>query len=69
MEYHNSSTCAFNWRGVDGQCAALLETLMRETHKSEAEVPRIAFQTGPQQLWREHVLGRYLRKEMSRNES
>ena len=41
--------------------ATYLETLMRQTHKSEAEVLTLAFQTGLRQLWREHILGRYLR--------
>ncbi len=43
-----------------------LETLIRETHKPETEVLRMAFQTGLRQLWREHILGRYLRHEISR---
>jgi hypothetical protein len=38
-----------------------LETLVRQTHKSEAEMLTLAFQTGLRQLWREHNLGRYLR--------
>ncbi len=46
-----------------------IETIMRETHKSEAEVMTMAFQTGLKQLWREHILGRYLRKEITRNEA
>ena len=46
-----------------------LETLMRETHKPEAEVMTMAFQAGLRQLWREHILGRYLRAEITRNEA
>ena len=46
-----------------------LETLMRETHTPEAEVMTLAFQTGLKQLWREHILGRYLRTEITRNEA
>jgi hypothetical protein len=46
-----------------------LETLVRETHKPEAEVITLAFQTGLRQLWREHILGRYLRSEITRNEA
>jgi hypothetical protein len=46
-----------------------LETLARETQKPEAEVITMAFQTGLRQLWREHVLGRYLRHEISRDEA
>ena len=32
------------------------ETLVRETHKSEAEMMTLAFQTGLRQLWRERYL-------------
>ena len=46
-----------------------LETLMRETKKPEAEVLTLAFQIGLRQLWREYVLGRYLRHEISRDEA
>jgi len=46
-----------------------LETLVRETKKNEAEVMTLAFQTGLRQLWREHILGRYLRAEITRNEA
>jgi hypothetical protein len=49
--------------------ATYLETLMRQTHKSEAEVLTLAFQTGLRQLWREHILGRYLRREIPREEA
>jgi hypothetical protein len=49
--------------------ATYLETLMRQTHKSEAEVLTLAFQTGLRQLWREHILGRYLRREIWREEA
>ena len=45
-----------------------LETLARETHKSESEVMTLAFETGLRQLWRERVLGRYLRNEITRDE-
>jgi hypothetical protein len=48
---------------------AYLETLARETKKSEAEVLTMAFETGLRQLWREHILGRYLRQEISRDEA
>lgn len=43
-----------------------IEKLSRETHKSEAELMTLAFQTGLRQLWREHVLGQYLRSEINR---
>ena len=46
-----------------------LETLMRETRKPEAEVMTLAFQTGLRQLWREHILGRYLRGEIARDKA
>ena len=46
-----------------------LETLARVTQKTEAEVLTMAFQTGLKQLWREYVLGRYLRKEITRDEA
>jgi len=46
-----------------------LETLVRETHKPEAELMTLAFQTGLKQLWREHILGRYLRSEITRNKA
>jgi len=45
------------------------ETLMRETHKPEAELMTLAFQTGLRQLWRERTLGRYLRGEITRDEA
>jgi hypothetical protein len=48
---------------------AYLETLARETQKPEAEVITMAFQTGLRQLWREHILGRYLRHEVSRDKA
>ena len=46
-----------------------LETLMQETHKSEAELMTQAFQTGLRQMWRECILGRYLRGEISREKA
>jgi hypothetical protein len=45
-----------------------LATLARETHKTEAEVMTLAFETGLRQLWRERLLGRYLRGEITRDE-
>jgi hypothetical protein len=45
-----------------------LETLVRESHKPEAEVIAMAVQTGLRQMWRERTLGRYLRGEISRDE-
>jgi hypothetical protein len=49
--------------------ANYLDTLVRETHKPEAEVMTLAFQAGLRQLWREHTLGRYLRGEITRAEA
>ena len=46
-----------------------LESLVRDTHKTEAEVVAMAFETGLRQLWREQVLGRYLRGEIPRNDA
>ena len=46
-----------------------IQQLTRETHKSEPEVLSMAFRVGLRQLWREHVLGRYLRDEISRDEA
>jgi hypothetical protein len=51
------------------QTTTYLETLVRETRKPEAEVLTLAFQAGLRQLWREHVLSRYLRGEISRDEA
>ena len=51
------------------QTTTYLETLVRETRKPEAEVLTLAFQAGLRQLWREHVLSRYLRGEISRAEA
>ncbi|MBS1254155.1 MAG: hypothetical protein MAG451_03211 [Anaerolineales bacterium] len=46
-----------------------LEKLVRETDKAESEVMTLAFQTGLRQLWREHVLGHYLRGKIARDEA
>ncbi len=46
-----------------------LETLARETRKPESEVMTMAFQVGVRQLWREYILGRYLRGEIVRAEA
>jgi hypothetical protein len=46
-----------------------LEKLTTESKKSETEILALAFQTGLRQLWREHVLGRYLKQEISRAEA
>jgi hypothetical protein len=46
-----------------------LQSLVRETHMPEAEIVARAFQTGLRQLWREQILGRYLRGEISRDKA
>ena len=46
-----------------------LQRLTDETHKPETEVLTMAFQVGLRQLWREHILGRFLRREIHRNEA
>jgi hypothetical protein len=46
-----------------------VDHLAQEFQKSEAEVIGLAFQTGVRQLWRERILGRYLRGEISRDEA
>jgi len=46
-----------------------LQHLTTEIHKPEAEVLTLAFQVGLRQLWREHILGRFLRQEISREEA
>ena len=46
-----------------------LQRLTDETHKPETEVLTLAFQVGLRELWREHILGRYLRHEISRDEA
>lgn len=46
-----------------------LETLTRETEKPEAEVMTMAIMSGLRQLWREHVLGRFLQGKISREET
>ena len=49
--------------------AVYLERLARETDKPEAEVMARAVQVGLKQLWRERVLGWYLRGEITRDEA
>ncbi len=46
-----------------------LENLTRETQKKESEVISMAFQAGLKQLWREYILGQYLRQQISRNKA
>ena len=49
--------------------ASYLESLARETETPEAEVMALAVQVGLKQLWRERILGQYLRGEVSREEA
>lgn len=49
--------------------SAYLELLVRETQKSETEVMALAMQSGLRQMWREHVLGRYLRGAITHDEA
>ena len=49
--------------------ATYLERLARETNKPEAEVMALALQVGLKQLWRERILGQYLRGEITREEA
>ena len=46
-----------------------LETLIREMQKPESEIMAQAFQTGLRQLWRERILGQYLRGEITRDKA
>ncbi len=46
-----------------------LEILARETRRSESEVMTRALEAGVRHLWRERILGRYLRQEISRDEA
>ncbi|MBU4273260.1 MAG: hypothetical protein KKE86_03755 [Planctomycetes bacterium] len=48
---------------------SFLEQLVRDTRKPEAEVLALAVEAGVRQLWREHVLGQYLRGEISRQQA
>jgi hypothetical protein len=48
---------------------AYLETLAREYEKPETEVMTMAFEAGLRQLWREHVLGQYVRGEIPREQA
>ena len=41
------------------------EQLVRDTQKPEAEVMALATEAGLRQLWREHLIGRYLRGELT----
>lgn len=49
--------------------ATYLDALVRETQKPETEVIAHALQTGLKHLWREMVLGHYVRGEITRDET
>jgi len=46
-----------------------LQEIILQTHKPAAEVMAQAFKTGVRQMWRERVLGQYLRQEISRDKA
>lgn len=46
-----------------------IETLVRETKKTEEEMLALAIRTGVRQLWRERTLARYLKGEIGREEA
>ena len=46
-----------------------LARLAQELRKPEPEVMALAFEAGLRQLWRERILGQYLRGEISRDEA
>lgn len=46
-----------------------IENLTRETNKDESELFTMAFKMGIKQLWRERILGQFLRGDISRNEA
>ncbi|MEW6367331.1 MAG: hypothetical protein AB1714_22085 [Acidobacteriota bacterium] len=48
---------------------AHIKTLSEELHKSEAEVIALAFECGIRSLWRDRILGKYLRGQMTRDEA
>ncbi len=48
---------------------SFLEQLVRDTQRPEAEVIALAMEAGVRQLWREHLLGQYLRGEIDRQEA
>ena len=55
--------------GMTGPVLPYLERLARETNRPESEVIARAIDSGARQLWREQVLGRYLKNEITRDEA
>ncbi len=54
---------------MEQSTAGVLERLLIETQQTEPELMALVFRTGLRQVWREHVLGRYLRGEIEREEA
>ena len=46
-----------------------LQEIILQTQKPEAEIVAQAFRTGVRQMWRERVLGKYLRREIGRDDA
>ncbi len=46
-----------------------IEILKQEMQKEESEIVTIAVETGLRQMWKEQILARYLRDEISRDEA
>lgn len=46
-----------------------LARLVQVTHKNESEIIAEAIKSGLQQLWRDYILGQYLRGDLSRDEA
>jgi hypothetical protein len=46
-----------------------LARLAQELQKPEPEIMTLAFEAGLRQLWREHILGQYLRGKISRDKA
>lgn len=46
-----------------------LDALVRATHQTEADVVAQALEAGLQQLWRDQILGQYVRGDVSRDQA
>ena len=55
--------------GAPGPVLPYLERLARETNRPESEVIARAIDSGVRQLWREQVLGRYLKGAIARDDA
>lgn len=58
-----------NRRGRAMDTIKYLQEIIQQTQKPEAEVMAQAFKTGVRQMWRERVLGQYLRREITRDQA